>query len=102
EKLHRAGRSVSDGARQRLGGVPQPPAYVVPQAGRRRLFHHLLIATLRRAVALAERDHVAQAVAEDLHLDVAGPLDEPFEIHAALTEIGGAQPRHGTEVLPEL
>ena len=32
---------------------------------------HLLVAALHRAVALAEVDRVAEAVAEDLDLDVA-------------------------------
>ena len=46
------------------------------QVGRRRLLDHLLVAPLQRAVALAEREHAARAVAEDLHLDVAGAHDE--------------------------
>ncbi len=47
--------------------------------GRRRFLDDLLVAALQRAVALAERDHAALAVAEDLHLDVARVGHEAFE-----------------------
>ena len=49
----------------------------------RRLLDHLLVAALERAVALAERHHPPVAVTEDLHLDVAGPLDQSLEEHTA-------------------
>ena len=39
--------------------------------GRGRFLEHLLVATLQRAVALAEVDRAAFAVAEHLELDVA-------------------------------
>src|SRR3546814_3092520 len=41
------------------------------EARRRRLLDHLLMASLRRTVALEEVHGVAVVVAEDLHLDMA-------------------------------
>ena len=57
-------------------------------AGRRRLLDQLLVAALDRAVALAEVDHVAVLVAQDLDLDVARPLDELLEVDARVAERG--------------
>ena len=57
-------------------------APVARQARRGRLLDHLLVAALQRAVALAERDHAAAAVAEDLHLDVAGRAHEALDVDA--------------------
>ncbi len=54
---------------------------------RRRLFDHLLIAPLRRAIALAERNDVARAIAEELHLDVARSLDVLLEEQPAVAEV---------------
>ena len=53
-----------------------------------------------RAVALAERDDAARAVAEDLHLDVARLLDIALEEHAAAAEVLARQPRHLIEAPP--
>ena len=41
------------------------------ERGRRRFLEDLLVAALQRAVALAEMDRIALAVAEHLDLDVA-------------------------------
>ncbi len=40
---------------------------------RKRLLHHLLMPTLKRAFALEQRHHVALAVAEHLHFDMPRP-----------------------------
>ena len=102
QELHRARRPVAHGARQHLGGVPEPAPHVVAQPGSRRFFDHLLVAALRRAVPLAERDDLAGPVAEDLHLDVARPLDEPFQVDATLAEVRRTEARHRAEVLRQL
>ena len=47
--------------------------------GRRRLLDQLLVASLHRAVALAEVDRVAVAVGEDLDLDVPRLDDRALE-----------------------
>ena len=46
------------------------------QARRRRLLDDFLVAPLHGAIALAERDHAARTIAENLHLDVPRALDE--------------------------
>ena len=67
---------------------------------RRRFFDDLLIATLHRAIALTQRNHVAATIAEDLHFDVAGALDELLEEDAALTEIALRQALDGVKASP--
>ena len=58
----------------------------VVDAGRGRLLDHLLVAALDRALALAEVDHVAVGVAEDLDLDVAAAFEVPLDEHGAVAE----------------
>ena len=80
QELHRARVAVADllGEAHRVGAHPLADLRV--EVGSRRDLDDLLVATLHRAVALEEVDHVALAVGEDLHLDVArvdhGLLDE--------------------------
>ena len=57
---------------------------------RRRLLEQLLMRALQRAVALAEVDDPARDVADQLHLDVARPLEPAFEIDRVVTK-GGAR-----------
>ena len=47
---------------------------------RRRFLDHLLVPPLQRAFALEERQQIAMAVADDLHLDVARVLRRYFSI----------------------
>ena len=51
---------------------------------RRRLLEHLLLPPLRAALALAAVDHLALAVAEDLHLDVQRARDELLDEDAGV------------------
>ena len=51
-----------------------------------RLLDQLLVAPLGRAVALAQVDDVAVAVAEDLDLDMARALDELLDVERAVAE----------------
>ena len=53
-------------------------------------FDNLLVPPLDRAIALEEVDQTAVRVADELHLDVLGPLDELFE-----EDIGDAERRPG-------
>jgi hypothetical protein len=64
---------------------------VRPGAG---VFDDLLVAALHRAVALAQGQHAALAVAEDLHLDVAGGGDVLFQVDAGFLEVGAGQAVH--------
>ena len=56
------------------------------EARRRRDLDDLLVAQLHRAVAVEEVDDVAVGVGEDLHLDVAGPGEQPLDEHGAVAE----------------
>ena len=69
-------------------------AHVFRHAGGGRFLDHFLAAALQRAVALIEVDRAAMAVAEDLHLDMAGLLDELFQHDAAIAK-GGLCLAHG-------
>src|SRR5258708_28293793 len=53
---------------------------------RRRLFHDLLMASLDRALALAQVDRGAVAVADDLDLDMARPAGGPHHVDGRGTE----------------
>src|SRR4029450_10281268 len=69
ELLHGVDRDLAD-----MG------ALVGIEGGGGRLLQHLLVAALQRAVALAEMDDIALAVAENLNLDVAGMGEVFLEI----------------------
>ena len=47
---------------------------------------HLLVPALHAAVALGQVDGIAVAVGEDLHLDVARPLNEALEQHPVVAK----------------
>ena len=87
EELDGAGVVVA----ARLGdldrGVAHRLADVVGEGGRRALLDELLVAPLRRAVALAEPERVAVLVGEHLHLDVAGPAEIPLEVDLGAPEV---------------
>ena len=53
--------------------------------GRRQL-HHLLVPALHAAVALEQVDDVAVRVAQQLHLDVLGPVEEALDEHGAVAK----------------
>src|SRR4051812_14631486 len=82
-------------------GFVQRRSHRGPQARRGRLFDHLLMAPLSGAVALAEGDHFAPPVAEQLHFDVPRALDEPLQKYAALTEILLSERANGLEDLAD-
>ena len=80
EKLDGAGVVEPGRAADGEGGVPEVPARRrIGKIRRRRDLDDLLMPALQRAIALEEMDEVAVLVAEELHLDVAGALDELFE-----------------------
>ena len=56
------------------------------ERGRRRLLEHLLVAALHRALALAEREHRAVRVGEQLDLDVPRALEVALEVDAVVAE----------------
>src|SRR3954447_2130964 len=66
---------VADRAREGDRGIAHSGPQLRVERRRRRLFEHLLVAALDRAVTLAERRDVAVLVGEELDLDVARPLE---------------------------
>src|SRR5438093_1619201 len=69
EELHRTRIDVADGGGDAAGRLAHPAAEIGIHDGRRALLDQLLVATLDRALALAEMDHVAVGVAQHLALD---------------------------------
>lgn len=101
-ELDRAGRRVADRAREPHRARVQRVAFGGGQVGRGRFLDHLLVAPLHRAIALAERDRAAAAVAENLHFEVPRMLDELLQIDARMREVRIAEPHDGVERRVEL
>ncbi len=85
-ELNGARGVVTNGLSQRHGFSAHGGAGLVVDERARRLLHHLLIAALDRALALAEMDDVAVLVAEHLNLDMARLLDIFLDEHAVVAE----------------
>ena len=86
DELHRPGADIVHGLRRRHRGAAHLPAHGLGHARRRRLFQHLLVATLHRAVALEQVDVVAVRVAEHLDLDVTRALHQFLDQHGVVAE----------------
>src|SRR5207247_11146179 len=83
QELERAGVDVADRARAGERGLGEPALGPRIEIRRRRLLDELLMAALDRALALVQMHDRAFAVAEDLHLDVAGRVE--IALHVQLT-----------------
>ncbi len=77
---------VVDGRRGLGRDLPDPRAQLGVDGGRGRLLDQLLVAALKRAVALAEVDHVAVRVREHLDLDVTRVGQVALEVHGRVGE----------------
>ena len=86
-EFDRAGVAVARRRREPHRGGADVVAQRRRQARRRRFLDDLLEAALHRAFALEQMDRIALAVADDLHLDVARPLDIGLGVDAAVAEI---------------
>ena len=86
DELDRSGGIVADGPGERDGLLAHLPPRRLVEQRRRRLLDDFLVATLDRALALAEIDDVAVLVAEHLDLDVARVGDELFDEDAVVAE----------------
>ena len=86
DELDRAGIGVVDGLAGLDGGGAHGCAQLGGDERRGRFFDDLLIASLGRALALIEVDHLARMVAEDLDLDMARALDIALQQHPILAE----------------
>ena len=94
EELHRAGAAIGKALREAYGGLVETATQEFGQSGRGRFLDQFLIATLDRAVPLAQVDHASCAIAENLHLDVAPACDEALEVYARISK-GGSGLRGG-------
>ena len=86
DEFDRAGARIVDRLGGRHRGFGHRPAHLLAHAGRGRLLDHLLVAALRRAVALEQMHGIAVIVAENLHLDMARLLDIFLDQHAVVAE----------------
>ena len=88
QEFHRAGVAVAHGLHEPERFVAQGVALLAVQVGRRRAFHHLLVAPLYGAVALEQVHRTAVQIAQDLHFHMAGPAHEFFKIQFVIAEGG--------------
>ena len=98
EELDRAGAAIVEllhGAWRTI--VADLLALLGVEGRRGRLLPDLLVPALQRAVALAEMDGVALAVAEHLDLDVAGLAEILLDIDAVVAEGGLGLAARGLE-----
>ncbi len=89
QKLDRAGSDIihrsSDPDRRRAHTLAQ--GLIVHR--RRTLFNHFLMPPLNRAFTFAQMYALALGISEDLNLNMAGTLDEPFQIDFRIAESRG-------------
>ena len=79
QKLDGAGANIIDGARGGDCRFAHCCSQVSRNRRRRRLLDDFLMPALHGAIALAEMDHIAVPIGEDLKLDVAAFGDRAFE-----------------------
>jgi hypothetical protein len=72
--------------------------HAVRQTWRGRFLQHLLVTPLHGAVAYAERNRVAAAIAEHLDFEMPCPLDVLLDEHARITEVVLAEALHHIEI----
>ena len=102
QELEGAGVAVADRTARALGGRLHLLARLGRQGGRRRLLDQLLVAALDRALALAEREDVAEVVAQHLDLDVARRDERLLDVERGVAERGLRLGRGGGERILEL
>ena len=88
QELDRAGALILGRMGDPDGVVAELVARLIVEIGRRRPLHDLLMAALHGAVALEQVDDGAVGIGQDLHLDMAGALDQLFQIDVVLAEGG--------------
>ena len=87
EELNGSSVDVAAGLGDLDGRFAHGATDFVGEVGGRRLFDQLLVATLGRAVTLAEPQHVAMGVGQNLHFDVAGPGQVALDVALRATEV---------------
>ena len=86
QKFDGAGVAVIHGAHRLDGRHAHRTAQFVVERRRGRLLDELLVAALHRAVALAQRDVVAEVVRQHLHLHVPRAQHQLLQVHAVVAE----------------
>ena len=99
EALDGAGVHVAAAPRDLHRGLVHRGADLVAQLGRRALLDELLVAALRRAVALTEADDVAVRVGEHLELDVTRSGEVALHVALAPPEVRDGLTRRRLERL---
>ena len=102
QELERARVDVADRAAGALGRGLHLLAQLGRERGRRRLLDQLLVAALDRALALAEREHVAVRVAEHLDLDVPRGRQHLLDVERRVAERRLGLGRRGAERVLEI
>jgi hypothetical protein len=92
-ELDRASRFILHGLAKTDGTCVQRCALLSGQTRCRSFLNHFLIAPLHRAVAFAQCNYAATAIAEDLHLDMPRVLNELFQVDTRIREVRFAEPR---------
>src|SRR5262249_3984245 len=86
QELERAGVDVADLPTRMRDAVLHRRTHRVVDGRRRRFLDQLLVPTLDRALALAEREDATVLVAQHLHLDVSRRGDRLLEVETAVAE----------------
>src|SRR5204863_9642881 len=86
EELDRAGAAIAHVGHRLADDAAHPVALLRSDDRRGRFLQNLLVAALERAVALAQVDGIALAVAEHLELDVARVAEIFFDIDGVVAE----------------
>ena len=102
QKFDRARALVADGPRRANGGLAHRRAHLRRDAPGRGLLDELLVAPLHGAVAVAQVNDVSMPVGENLHLDVARPLHELFQVQLALAKAGDGLGARLRKAAPQL
>ena len=89
QEFHRAGVVIARCARQFDSRLGERGANSGIEANGGSDFDHLLMPPLHGAIALVQMQHVAVAVAQNLHFDMAGAAHEAFDEDRVVAERGG-------------
>ena len=88
QELERSGVRVADHAAGALDGALHLQAQLGRGGRRGRLLDQLLVPALDRALSLAQREHAAEGVAENLHLDVTSRHNCPLHVERTVAKGG--------------
>ena len=86
EVFHRPGGAIADRLRQPHRCRTHAVAHSLGKIGGGGFFDQLLVVALQRTIAVAQMQHGAVSVAQNLHFDVAGTGRIAFEEHRRIAE----------------